>query len=78
MADPAAGPGNETMIRNYARFLSREFNDRQAARDVLDSGIPAHPESGPLLCFELSSVYSTGTLWRRWKTFGRVREQGAD
>jgi Flp pilus assembly protein TadD len=73
-----AGPGNETMTWNYARFLSREFNDRQAARDVLDHGILAHPESGrlPLLRAKLSLL--NGNALETLEDFRRVREQGAD
>jgi Flp pilus assembly protein TadD len=73
-----AGPGNETVTWNYLRFLSREFNDRQAARDVLDHGIAAHPESGrlPLLRAKLSLI--NGNALEALEDFRRAREQGAD
>src|SRR5206468_3386616 len=45
----AAGPGNENVSWNYARFLVNEFDDRDGAREVLDRGITSNAESGRLL-----------------------------
>jgi predicted Zn-dependent protease len=63
---------------NYTRFLLREFDDRQAARDVLDRGITAHPESGRLLLLQADLSLINRNAVEALEDFRRAREQGAD
>ena len=74
----SAGPGNENVSWNYARFLLRERNDRNAARDVLDGGIANNPESGRLLVLRAETSLLNGNASEALDFFQRAREKGAD
>jgi Flp pilus assembly protein TadD len=73
-----ADPGNENVTWNYARFFLREFDDCQAARDVLDCGIASHPESSRLLLLRAKLSLSSGNAVEALDDLRRAREQGAD
>jgi len=73
-----ASPGNENVTWNYARFLLREFDNRQATREVLDQGLSTHPESGRLLLLRAELSLLSGSALEAVEGFRRAREKGAD
>ena len=73
-----ADPGNENVTWNYARFLLREFDDRQTTREVLDQGITAHQESGRLLMLRADLSLLDGNALEALEGFRRAREKSSD
>ncbi len=73
-----AGPGNENVTWNYARFLLSEFDDRETTRDLLERGITANPESGRLLLLRADLSLLNGDALEAVEGFRRAREKRAD
>jgi Flp pilus assembly protein TadD len=73
-----AGPGQENVSWNYANFLIKEFDDRRAARETLDRGIAANPNSGRLFQYRAALDLLDGNASDALEGFQRAREKGAD
>lgn len=74
----AAGPGNEHVTWNYARFLLNEGDDLMAAREVLDQGIATNAKSGRLLLLRADLRHREGNVPDALEDFRRAKEQPGD
>jgi Flp pilus assembly protein TadD len=74
----AAGPGNENVTWNYARFLIDVVNDRKGVREVLDRGILTNPDSGRLLLLRADLSLRERDALAALEDFRRAREKGAN
>ena len=70
--------GNEHVTWNFANFLVRELDDRIAARDLLDRGILANPESGRLLMRRAEFSLGDGSSLEALEGFQQAREKRAN
>jgi Flp pilus assembly protein TadD len=74
----ASDPGNENVTSNYATLLIRDLDDRDAARDLLDQGLSAHPNSGRLLLLRAELTLRHSSALEALEGFRRARESGAE
>jgi Flp pilus assembly protein TadD len=71
----AAGPGNENVTWNYARFLLNEVADLTAAREVLDRGVATNANSSRLLLLRADLRHREGNAPDALEDFRRAKEQ---
>jgi Flp pilus assembly protein TadD len=73
-----AGPGQENVTWNYARFLDNVLHERRAARETLDRGIAVNPNSGRLLLLRAELDLLDGNTSEALAGFQQAREKGAN
>lgn len=73
-----AGPGDENVTWNYARFLLTEPNGRSTARKILDCAIEKNPESGRLLVLRAQIKLEDGAASEALEDFQKARGKNVE